>query len=833
MPFGPNDGHPQPHLHPHTPAQLTNEQDAQAQWVVVPPATQAGARLQQLHAQAPIVQVPKIEPTDTPITFSESDFPPLGGDAHTGVVSGGSRGKGKRGAWLGKRSFIRAGAPSPPPISTTVGPTVDRLLTSTDSTRPGSPNSAAPRTPDLEAAIEPSPITPAFPSTPRTPSGGYGPPHPEEVRKNAMYASQITQGFNAPYGSGCTATSGYLPPSALRTGQGQMFTAPQTTVFTMSNPCSSLQPQLFPARRLEDMPERTCDGRELFIGGLDVETWDEARVKDVFSQYGAIEDVRFVKPGYHAPAHRRAFAFVKFTDRDAPLRAITEEHLRVYDDRKIKVQLREANPPRKWSCRGGRGRFYQGHGLLRTDRESLDYDHSSSTGEALAATEECEEEPVNDGGHVRFASAPEVGSSKADDLVDPDSENVREPSSALDSKPTVEPQTEETENTHEAGSVASSWSDPAPDVSMETQNNSASTTATLADVTISPPSPRVETTQQQQELQSDPDSQTVSSTPPPSILDASIYAPSSAGSAPVNGYYQTPSWIPPYAVPPAPYPYGYYPQQVAGQQAADGSNTYPWMAALYRNVVPLVPWFNPPPGVELAPAPVRPTGYIQRDPGGIFIPVYPPERLGQYMSTSGTAVDQSQTQSQPGAPPIGNWQNLPSHPQLYPVPFTMQQAMMVSQQASLTGHQAQQQQLPMTGNGWITGPPPGTAYPTQHAPSSAPPPYPTPNSYYPSQASVVPANSRPGAYGQYDTNMHHTPLKNSTRRGNDYGNRLGSGPREGRIPHQRRGPVGVPGMNGSDQSFPGVADPHWQTMKNNGIPTQLAMSTSGNASQWN
>lgn len=262
-------------------------------------------------------------------------------------------------------------------------------------------------------------------------------------------------------------------------------------------------------------------------------------------------------------------------------------------------------------------------------------------------------------------------------------------------------------------------------------------------------------------------------------------------------------------------------------------------------MVPFVPWFNPPPGVELAAPPVRPTGYIQREPGGIFIPVYPPERLGQYMSTTGTSVDQPQSQSQSGAPTIGHWQSLPPHPQLYPVPFGMQQTMMMPQQASVGGQQSQHQhqhQVPLAGNGWIAAVPPGAAYPTI-PPSSAPPPYPAPNSYYPSQTSSSSVNSARsgGMYGQYDAGMHPTPMKNSNRRGNtDYSHqqhRVSGGSREGRGGHQRRG-LGGSGMNGVvEQTYPVGVDAHWQMKPHSALPAQLA-GTSGNTSgntisQWN
>ena len=252
--------------------------------------------------------------------------------------------------------------------------------------------------------------------------------------------------------------------------------------------------------------------------------------------------------------------------------------------------MRDSNPPKRWGYRG-RGRFNQG--LLRTDRGSVEFDRDSSMDEVHNGIEGRTEPGEN--AHVRFASAPEVGRVKAEqvDDVQVDQENAsvatfrdQEDNFFGSSSPTglkVE-NSGELQTGHETGSSKSSCSDGAPDASMEVQNHSADTTLTLADITVLQASPRAESTLQ--EVQSEPDSQTVTSTPPPSNPDASsIYAPSSAGSAPThNGYYaQAPSWIPPYAMPPTPYgPYGYYSQQVASQPAADGSHPYPWMAALYR-----------------------------------------------------------------------------------------------------------------------------------------------------------------------------------------------------------------------------------------------------------
>lgn len=80
--------------------------------------------------------------------------------------------------------------------------------------------------------------------------------------------------------------------------------------------------------------------RELFVGNLKVESWSEERLRKVFGQYGVIEDLKFVKPGYNgasflwtiimlgihsrllAPVYRRGFAFVRYADFESTQRAI-------------------------------------------------------------------------------------------------------------------------------------------------------------------------------------------------------------------------------------------------------------------------------------------------------------------------------------------------------------------------------------------------------------------------------------------------------------------------------------------------------------------------------
>lgn len=94
------------------------------------------------------------------------------------------------------------------------------------------------------------------------------------------------QGYNIPFAT----VPGYMTSIAPRPG----YIVPQTF------PAPYVTPNAFPMRHgFEQVQPKAPDGRELFIGGLDMETWDEERVRTVFGQYGTIEEMRFVKPGFH------------------------------------------------------------------------------------------------------------------------------------------------------------------------------------------------------------------------------------------------------------------------------------------------------------------------------------------------------------------------------------------------------------------------------------------------------------------------------------------------------------------------------------------------------
>ncbi|KAF8632990.1 hypothetical protein AX15_001587 [Amanita polypyramis BW_CC] len=117
---------------------------------------------------------------------------------------------------------------------------------------------------------------------------------------------------------------------------------------------------------------KPVDPTTLFVGGLEMfgpDAWDEDKVRKCFEKYGALENVKFVRP-YNSCS---AFAFVKFKSIDAPTHAIREEHNRIYEGRAIRVQLRECNVPRgTWKPLRTRGRYTGSHSCPSKRLEIID-----------------------------------------------------------------------------------------------------------------------------------------------------------------------------------------------------------------------------------------------------------------------------------------------------------------------------------------------------------------------------------------------------------------------------------------------------------------------------
>lgn len=87
------------------------------------------------------------------------------------------------------------------------------------------------------------------------------------------------------------------------------------------------------------------DPTTIFVGGLRMsgpKAWVESKIRAIFSNYGGVKDVTVVRPVNNRPG----YAFVKFDNTESPLQAISREHNRIVDGRRIRVQLRDLRPYR-------------------------------------------------------------------------------------------------------------------------------------------------------------------------------------------------------------------------------------------------------------------------------------------------------------------------------------------------------------------------------------------------------------------------------------------------------------------------------------------------------
>ncbi|PIL31816.1 hypothetical protein GSI_06520 [Ganoderma sinense ZZ0214-1] len=396
---------------------------------------------------------------------------------------------------------------------------------------------------------------------------------------------------------------------------------------------------------------REIDPSTVFVGGLDIpgrETWDENKLRGIFERFGDVENVHIVRP----LNKRTAFAFVRFSSADSAIRAVQEEHNRVYDGYPIRVQLRDRSAVSRGVWRPGRGR-----------------------GRVPVVTPHKEREPSTYGSIHNFA----VGEIQASgtSTISPDrsstsSQETTSPRSVCDSSL---PQ-DQTDVTMRSRSL------------QDTANSSASS---VSSSTTKVPSLRYENSQ-------GTSSTTASLAPPHSSVSVSTSMSSSLPVAPypINmGYFAPQPWAQPYG-PPYPYAipvvpgYGYpgypYPpiqplpptlftRETGLNTTASLSGavwtppvadrTYKDMAAC--NSGRSSAHINA--HQQIVQPPLRATGFIQNE-HGTLIPVYQREALDQYManahgrqlgpSQSGTfhqpgpglAAASGTTWPQPPAPPL-------------------------------------------------------------------------------------------------------------------------------------------------------------------------------------
>ncbi|KAI0094272.1 hypothetical protein BDY19DRAFT_988133 [Irpex rosettiformis] len=424
---------------------------------------------------------------------------------------------------------------------------------------------------------------------------------------------------------------------------------------------------------------REVDPCSVFVGNLEVNTppgWSEERLRDVFGKYGRLEDVAF-----HTPVAKNVgFAFLRYADAESSLRAISGEHERVYDGRLIRVQIREVKPSgqRITPFKGARGR---GRPRMYGDIPR----HFPSPG--------CGAD-FHDRSHDEFSGY----SPQSSQCRTPYRQETRYSSTGRDLPPHLSRgpiTTEPPALAPRTGTCPVENKGPSPP--FDVNGSSWATPTRHAECAIERPTI--------------PSSSTSASVSPP---------PSSHGSQPSSAMAYVPPypmmmpWMHPYHPYPYPMPYmttpymGYpahtmapYPPPMMEGSGADAaaSQQQVWdaQAQMYKRPMAYPATSNSTaanvssayPGSgsngEVHP-PVRAVAF-EHTSTGMFVPMYPPDALNQYMSTHGPAVPSEQiTPPQaPVAQPQQQQQPVPSstytlhhpmsHMPLYPYPYAPQIAM--------------------------------------------------------------------------------------------------------------------------------------------------------------
>ncbi|KAJ8597592.1 hypothetical protein M405DRAFT_389081 [Rhizopogon salebrosus TDB-379] len=367
----------------------------------------------------------------------------------------------------------------------------------------------------------------------------------------------------------------------------------------------------FAAGGIPPKREGPLDPNTIFVGGLDMygpNSWDEERVRSLFSRYGDVEGVKVIRP----VNKRSAFAFVRFINKESSTRAISQEHNRIIDGRPIRVQLRDWNP--------------QHRGIWKPHRN-----------------------------HWPNSETNIVGRDSEPSLVSRDDFRVDPSLQRLSMIATLEDRLQEfnvgEETVAKAGAPNVEQSEDKLDVSCSPLQPSASVaddavTIKLGDV-VSPPPTCVT---------------------PPGITQTPVTSASPlAYPMPTIGYYHPQGWVT--GFPPYPMQYmGAYPGYPLlppmSQSISPATDTHgtpsatpaPFIppGAMYAPFIPYHPYPARTPVREQCQeqipgptqAPLIPTGFIHGDQG-ILVPVYPPDALNQYMS----GVQGEQASASPGTPP--------------------------------------------------------------------------------------------------------------------------------------------------------------------------------------
>ncbi|KAF9643846.1 hypothetical protein BDM02DRAFT_1313104 [Thelephora ganbajun] len=149
-----------------------------------------------------------------------------------------------------------------------------------------------------------------------------------------------------------TSEYGSVPPTPGFTSGSISPTTPLTFSSTPTTPHSAQFPGGFTGG--SGSPQYDCTS--LFVGGLPP-SWEEDNVRNVFGRFSGLEEVQLIRP---AMKKGSSFAFVKFDNTESPRKAIEAENDCVHDGRRIRVQIRDLNPPGRFAWRRGIQRHLAG-----------------------------------------------------------------------------------------------------------------------------------------------------------------------------------------------------------------------------------------------------------------------------------------------------------------------------------------------------------------------------------------------------------------------------------------------------------------------------------------
>ncbi|EIW87067.1 hypothetical protein CONPUDRAFT_141340 [Coniophora puteana RWD-64-598 SS2] len=376
---------------------------------------------------------------------------------------------------------------------------------------------------------------------------------------------------------------------------GSSSLTPATAVSTiLRTPTTGSYLEDFQDTGAEYRKERLIDRTTVFVGGLEPlgTRWDEKKVAQVFSKYGTVEGVKFVRPANK----RSAFAFVKYDNVDSPGQAIKGEHNRIIDGRPIRVQLRTWNPHGRMPWKNAPDRLNNTLTDLSIPHLSLGSMHNTGPEPFSNALVDRRVEPVNaacQGAHYHDNQTAISDTNRYEDA------RARRQFQRLYST-----------------SVNGDQRPPSP----HAHQDAAATSSPLQTTTRSPPS-----------VVPDNGTALASSGRYPQVPEWPAVPQHNVQQVPLYGGYPLYSYPPP-----AMYP------RVNGsnspQPGFQASMAPPGTNGLYFPIAPYPGHATAiaqgqttlPLGVQ-SQAPIMPTGFIQGDQG-ILVPVYPPEALNQYMS---------------------------------------------------------------------------------------------------------------------------------------------------------------------------------------------------------